>query len=565
MCDATKCCEDPVNSILPFLPLCRRSSALFWPPVVVEFLKSLSKGPLHSKVSTGQLLALAIYELRNSLHFPPNYSLRLGFALFFDDLLSKDDAEKWFGEVLPRLGDLLLRLPDLLEIHYQNAGIYNGVETGLRLLESQESGIVFLSQELVAALLVCALFGLFPTTNRGAKHLPAINFDDLFVCIYECYHVSLENKIKCIIHYFERICMHMPTGNVSFERKVLALKNSRSGIVYPKTNFWSQSVVSLSQLEVHKSGLIEDQSTEALEVDFANKYIGGGALGRGCVQEEIRFMINPELIVSMLFMSSMADNEAIEIIGAERFSNYSGYAASFRFTGDFVDKKGVDSLGRRKTRVIALDALCSPGKRQYQVEYLLRETNKAFCGFVDQTKYKLYQKLSDEIEVQGEEPHQNIRNLFHKSKNLQSASCQPGKQDLSAEPPNDNEKKGRQWPNLEETIGIVTGNWGCGAFGGDPEVKVAIQWLAASQALRPFMLYYTFGLKELQKLEMVVKWIISHEWTVGDLWNILMDYSFQRLKGNTQVGFFNWLLPSLYSNDDDDDDDDDDDPMMLDE
>lgn len=35
-------------------------------------------------------------------------------------------------------------------------------------------------------------------------------------------------------------------------------------------------------------------------------------------------MINPELIASMLFMSSMADNEAIEIIGAERFSNYTG-------------------------------------------------------------------------------------------------------------------------------------------------------------------------------------------------------------------------------------------------
>lgn len=258
----------------------------------------------------------------------------------------------------------------------------------------------------------------------------------------------------------------------------------------------------------------------------------------------------------MLFMSSMADNEAIEIIGAERFSNYSGYAASFRFTGDFVDRKGVDSLGRRKTRVIALDALCSPGKRQYKVEYLLRETNKAFCGFFDQNKYRLYQKLSEEIGVQGEEPHQNIRNRFQKKKNLQSASCQSGKQDLSAEPPNDNEKKGNQWPNLDDTIGIATGNWGCGAFGGDPELKVAIQWLAASQALRPFILYYTFGLKELQKLEMVVKWIICHEWTVGDLWNILMDYSFQRLKGNTQVGFFNWLLPSLYNNDDDD-------PMML--
>lgn len=32
-----------------------------------------------------------------------------------------------------------------------------------------------------------------------------------------------------------------------------------------------------------------------------------------------------------------------------------------------------------------------------------------------------------------------------------------------------------------ESIGIATGNWGCGAFGGDPEMKSMIQWLAASQ------------------------------------------------------------------------------------
>lgn len=36
---------------------------------------------------------------------------------------------------------------------------------------------------------------------------------------------------------------------------------------------------------------------------------------------------------------------------------------------------------------------------------------------------------------------------------------------------------------LEDNIGIVTGNWGCGAFGGDPELKTIIQWLAASQVI----------------------------------------------------------------------------------
>ncbi|KAL3639029.1 hypothetical protein CASFOL_016936 [Castilleja foliolosa] len=47
-------------------------------------------------------------------------------------LMSKDEAEKWFVEVVPRLADLVLSLPALLEDHYKNTG-----ETGLRLLKSQ--------------------------------------------------------------------------------------------------------------------------------------------------------------------------------------------------------------------------------------------------------------------------------------------------------------------------------------------------------------------------------------------------------------------------------------------
>lgn len=35
----------------------------------------------------------------------------------------------------------------------------------------------------------------------------------------------------------------------------------------------------------------------------------------------------------------------------------------------------------------------------------------------------------------------------------------------------------------QDNVGIATGNWGCGAFGGDPELKTIIQWLAASQVV----------------------------------------------------------------------------------
>lgn len=56
--------------------------------------------------------------------------------------MSRADAGKWFGEVVPELAKLLLRLPSLLESHYVNA--QQG--TALRLLEAQEAGIVVLSQ-----------------------------------------------------------------------------------------------------------------------------------------------------------------------------------------------------------------------------------------------------------------------------------------------------------------------------------------------------------------------------------------------------------------------------------
>ncbi|KAL6582014.1 hypothetical protein OROMI_006028 [Orobanche minor] len=352
------------------------------------------------------------------------------------------------------------------------------------------------------------------------------------MCLYEYYNVGQENKIKCLVHYFEKICSNMPTGNVSFERKLLHLKNSSSDIVYPHADFWSKSTVSLCQLEVRTTGLIEDQLTEALEVDFANKYIGGGALSWGCVQEEIRFMINPELIVSTLFLPEMADNEAIEIVGSERFSNYTGYARSFRFSGDYVDRKTVDEMGRRRTRIIAIDALCNPGKRQYRRECLLRETNKAFCGFLDQHKCQHHQMpLEEDIKCSWA--------------TKVPTSSQTYKETSYPVKPNDLGQV------QHDEIGVATGNWGCGAFGGDPQVKVVIQWLAASQARRPFISYYTFGLEPLQKLELVAQWILSQEWTVGDLWNILVEYSTQRLRGETTIGLFKWLIPSSYDNDDD--------------
>ena len=69
-------------------------------------------------------------------------------------------------------------------------------------------------------------------------------------CLYETNDENMENKIKCIIHYFERICSHMPTGLVSFERKVLPLEDVALCVTYPKADSWSKSATPLCHFEV---------------------------------------------------------------------------------------------------------------------------------------------------------------------------------------------------------------------------------------------------------------------------------------------------------------------------
>ena len=52
-----------------------------------------------------------------------------------------------------------------------------------------------------------------------------------------------------------------------------------------------------------------------VQVDFANKYLGGGVLGHGCVQEEIRFVICPEMIITRLFTEMLEDKDSLVMTG----------------------------------------------------------------------------------------------------------------------------------------------------------------------------------------------------------------------------------------------------------
>ena len=47
------------------------------------------------------------------------------------------------------------------------------------------------------------------------------------------------------------------------------------------------------------------------QMDFANKFVGGGVIRLGCAQEEIRFSLCPELIISKVFTECLDNNECL--------------------------------------------------------------------------------------------------------------------------------------------------------------------------------------------------------------------------------------------------------------
>ena len=239
-------------------------------------------------------------------------------------------------------------------------------------------------------------------------------------------------------------------------------------------------------------------------MDFANKYLGGGVLGHGAVQEEIRFSICPELISSMLFMECMEANEAIIVQGFEQFSKYKGYSRGLEYDGDYNDKAKRYVSGNILTSLMAIDAVPyrSDASQQYQPDKYLREVTKAYAGFL-QPYPEIYPR-GDERDIETVAP---------------TTSCASGRRP------------------------IATGNWGCGAFGGDPQFKAMLQWIAASQAQCPEIAFHTFNDPNAEILSAVVEKFTTEMWTVKDLFDDIARYAKLKCKSsNTELSYFETVL-----------------------
>jgi len=131
------------------------------------------------------------------------------------------------------------------------------------------------------------------------------------------------------------------------------------------------------------------------EVDFANKNIGGGALGNGLVQEEIRFLQCPELAVSKFFVDEIRTGECIRIEGYRQFNETLGYAegapsAALGGTAVGVVKEPFHWVKHKdaaseplRRRMIAIDAIkYIQANVQFRMFEIDRELHKAYVGFL---------------------------------------------------------------------------------------------------------------------------------------------------------------------------------------
>ncbi|XP_043280108.1 poly(ADP-ribose) glycohydrolase-like [Venturia canescens] len=383
--------------------------------------------------------AVSSYYHRNLKFTALHYLLKIS---------KKEETDYFFKKLLPNIVDLALQLPELVTVP-------------IPVLMKNIHHSVSLSQLQVASLLANAFLCTFPKcqlkhTNPEYALYPSINFVRLFSAGYDekCrtgFKCVME-KLKFILHYFERVTTKHPEGKITIERRFLLEEFCPN---------WSKQDATLPPVKIMHSGTPAVEGANMLQVYFANKFMGGDVLGCCCVDEEMKFLLYPELLVTMLLTEVLGGSEALVVSGIERYSEYKGSEETVTWAGDYVDETLRDSYGRRETFLVGIDALnfrAAPNA-QFETKHILRELNKAYVGF------------------RGE-----IR------KNL---------------PP------------------IATRNWGGGALKGNPKLKFLIQWMAATVAERS-MFYFTLGDQELtDKVTAVYQYVVQQKMDVAKLFSVL--------------------------------------------
>ena len=325
-----------------------------------------------------------------------------------------------FVKIYKNLQNLVLDLEKILKPEYD-------------FLEKKTNQHMELTRKQVALLFLLSFFNIIDESQEKGRDSNNFGVHKVLESIHE---TSFEFG-RCFLNYLTIIGTWLSKDNPILDEKIIYLRES---LEINEEIFKEEKKI--CSINIYEEGSLFD-GNDSYFVDFANRYIGGGALEGGCVQEEILFAVQPEAIPSMFFMEVMDENDAIRIDNTIRYSEYSGYGRKFKFAKSAIDMNNLNKI--KKNKFIAIDASV-----QYKSNFgiidendIKRDIYKAYIGF-------------------------NLINYFNEEK--------------------------------KEEKSISTGNWGCGAFGGDHELKFFQQWIAASFAGAERLDYYTYNANQMKNI-----------------------------------------------------------------
>ena len=385
-------------------------------------------------------------------------------------LSNKENGEQiyqtFFNQTLPFIKELIKKMPEIFKTKQSNQDEEKKEDKyiSLNYQNPMSNSLIEMTRGQIASILACCWFGI-PLYEHCSFH-------------GELNSVGTPAKLEMFIRYFEFVRQKGINSNwfknekVTIWRRCLNVKECQ--ILEYKNLIKNDNI--LCDFSVYEEGCIEDEIGE-LQADFANQYIGGGVLEGGNVQEEIRFTVNTECIISkFLNPLPMRHNEVIIIMGSQQFFNYKGYGSSFSFNGYRNNKKEMFFCDNKRDRlgsscIIGMDAIYffNP-KNQIKINQMMREIAKSYIGFsIDNDKH-----IGHKMEI------------------------------------------------------ISTGNWGCGIFRGDPQLKAILQWISATLSNRKIS-YYTFKDPRVAqgKLKKIIQDISNKNITVGQLWNVMINPQFE--------------------------------------
>ncbi|KAJ6787350.1 hypothetical protein PWT90_06350 [Aphanocladium album] len=244
------------------------------------------------------------------------------------------------------------------------------------------------------------------------------------------------------------------------------------------TQFWRNtklSKLSFINLKTHSTKFHElDQlGMNSAVVVSANKDIGFGQSG---TQEELHLGASPESCVAVLFTPRLEDNEALCIKGAQPMIRFDGQRRHISWTVHDPPVAG--------GRLLLMDAL--------EIDVAAGD-------------------LESEDHLPDLQEHNIIREITKANAAFTS------------------------WPQNSDSA-VFTGQWGCGAFNGEPTVKLLLLWMAASLSGKKLNVVFDEGEAEFGRCFQELTENMS-AYSVLDLMSVLREVP----KNINRLGVLRWI------------------------